>query len=123
MVFTLKCNGIYIAHHNGCQICELAQNNIWFRTSTDILDNTRIDTLIQFFMQNVPKFRNDYSRIQIPFINGIYILLNNNTFDVHINIAQEANELSHWYNLDIFNADINNSIAFFLLHTNNGFGL
>ena len=123
MVFTLKCNGIYIAHRNGCQICELAQNNIWFRTSTDILDNTRIDTLIQFFMQNVSKFRNDYSRIHIPFINGIYILLNNNTFDVHINIAQEANGIGHWYNLDIFNTDINNSIAFFLLHTNNGFRL
>ena len=123
MVFTLKCNGIYIAHRDGFQICELAQDNIWFQTSTDILDNTRIDTLIQFFMQNIPKFRNDYSCIHIPFINGIYILLNNNIFDVHINIAQEANELGHWYNLDIFNTDINNSIAFFLLHTNNGFRL
>ena len=123
MVFTLKCNGIYIAHHNGYQICELAQNNTWFRISTDILDNNRIDTLIQFFTQNVSNFRNDYSRIHISFINGIYILRNNDIFDVHINISQEANELGHWHNLDIFNTDINNSITFFLLHTNNGFRL
>ena len=123
MVFTLKCNGIYITHHNGYQICELAQNNTWFRISTDILDNNRIDTLIQFFTQNVSNFRNDYSRIHIPFINGIYILRNNNIFNVHINISQQANELGHWHNLDIFNTDINNSIAFFLLHTNNGFRL
>ena len=123
MVFTLKCNGIYITHHNGCQICELAQNNTWFRISTDILDNNRIDTLIQFFTQNVSNFKNDYSRIHIPFINGIYILPNNNTFDVHINISQKENELGRWHKLDIFNADINNSISFFLLHTNNGFRL
>ena len=123
MVFTLKCNGIYITNRNGVQICELAHNNVWFKTSIDILDNTRIDTLIQFFVENIPKFRNNYSRIHIPFINGIYILFNNNIFDVCINIAEEASEIGRWYNLDIFNTDINNSISFFLLHINNGFGL
>ena len=99
--------GTYIARINGEPILEVC-TTVWNRYPIAAFTEGHREVMIQFLVQNTSGHPIDSTKIYIPRINGIaVVVMAYNRLDTNINIGENENdEVGGWYKLRAYNNDL-----------------
>ena len=112
--------GIYIARRDGQIVIETRMaSGEWLRVAytKDLFTNDVKDILTSFFILNRKRLAQDFVQRKIHSVNGIFIERESagDGYNCLLNITIAAGDSERWYNMDMFNTDMNNHVSYFIL--------